>query len=417
VTWRPTRWLKAALAFAAVVGVIDTIGWTEWQRIINRLAVNPEAAVRRLAGDRLVSLPSVVVRARRLPTGRLAGLAPEATTAALTRLGRLQRRWMPADSAGFVNLSRQEFLLGRARESVEALGEALLRDPSSAFLHRLQALFLFSVGERTSAFAEMAVAEAIAPGLRKPVVDLSQEDEERLRLEGLRLRATFYPRKRTETSLALARELRIRGDESEARTLLDELRGRPEVEIELARWAVEEGDFGGAIEALMAVAARSSNPRGVRADAWSVIAVSRDLSGDGDGALAAAEAALDLDPKSPKPYITLAGLAQGRGDLEAALEYLRRAWGMDPANVRLLLRIASVAEQAGRAADALLALERAVEIEPGSPRIAALFVELQLRSGRYSEAATTLSRALDRHPTDDQLLRLADRLAREIGIR
>jgi tetratricopeptide (TPR) repeat protein len=417
VTRRPTRWLKASLAFAVVVGAIDTVGWAEWRRIADSLAVNPETAARRVAGDRLVSLPSLVARARRLPARRLAGLTPDTTTAALARLGRLQRRWMPADSAGFVNLSREEFMLGRARESVDALGEALLRDPTSAFLHRLQALFLASIGERASALAEMAVAEAIAPGLRRPVVDLPSDEEERMRLEGLRLRATFYPRRRTETSLALARELRLRGEENEARTLLDELRGRPEVEIEMARWAVEEGDFGGAIEALVPVATRSSNPRGVRADAWSVIAVSRDLSGDGDGALAAAEAALDLDPNSPKPYITLAGLAQGRGELETALEHLRRAWGMDPANVRLLLRIASVAEQAGKAADALLALERAAELEPGSARTAGLLVELQLRTGRYSEAATTLSRALDRHPTDAYLLRLADRLPREIGVR
>jgi Flp pilus assembly protein TadD len=249
------------------------------------------------------------------------------------------------------------------------------------------------------------------------VLDLPSEQEEQLRLEALRLRATYYPRRRTETSLVLARELRTRGDDNQARSLLDGLRGRPEVEIELARWAVEEGDFGGAIRLLTPVATRSSNPRAVRADAWSVVAVSRDLSGDGGGALAAAEAALDLDPESPKPYITLAGLAQGRGDLEAALEHLRRAWGMDPANVRLLLRIAAVAEQAGRVPDALLALERAVEVDPDSVRTAVLLVELQLRTGQYFEAAATLSLALDRHPTDPGLLRLADRLPREIGVR
>jgi Flp pilus assembly protein TadD len=90
---------------------------------------------------------------------------------------------------------------------------------------------------------------------------------------------------------------------------------------------------------------------------------------------------------------------------------------MDPADTGLLTRIASVAEQAGKPADALLALERAVEIEPGTPRLAVLLVELQLRTGRYAEAAMSLSRALDRHPTDPGLLRLADRLPREIGIR
>jgi tetratricopeptide (TPR) repeat protein len=407
----------ALAASAVIITSVDTAGWYAWRALVNSLSVNPEAAGRRLAEHPTVSLPSVVYRMRRLAANQLTGLPPEVLTEVLTRVGSSQRRWNPAASAGFTNLSREEFLRGRPSASLDALDEALKRDPTSPFLHRLRALFLLSVGEGTSAFTEMAIAEAIAPGLRNPAIELSPLEEERLRLEGLRLRATHYPRQRTKTTLALARALRVRGSEREARSLLNALGGRPAVEIELARWAVEEGDFSGAIELSLPIASRSSNPRGLRADAWSVIAVARDLSGHGDGALEAAEAALELDPRSPKPYEALAGLAQGRGDLEAALDYLRRAWGMDPANVRLLTRIASVAEQAGRAADALLALERAVEIEPGSARLAALLVEMQLRNGRYAEAAGTLSRALDRHPTDPGLLRLADRLPREIGIR
>jgi Flp pilus assembly protein TadD len=90
---------------------------------------------------------------------------------------------------------------------------------------------------------------------------------------------------------------------------------------------------------------------------------------------------------------------------------------MNPTDTRLLTRIASVAEQAGRLEDALLALERAVEMNPESALLASRLVELQLRAGRYAEAAATLSEALDRNPTDAGLLRLADRLPREVGIR
>jgi tetratricopeptide (TPR) repeat protein len=133
--------------------------------------------------------------------------------------------------------------------------------------------------------------------------------------------------------------------------------------------------------------------------------------------VAAAQEGLKLDPDSAAPYVTLAGLAQGRGDLEGALDHLRRAWGMQPADTRLLTRIASVAEQAGKWEDALLALERAVEIEPGSPDHAVRLVSLQLRAGRYAEAAVALSESLDRHPTNPGLLSLADRLPREVGIR
>lgn len=414
---RRARWLEGAAVFAVLVAMIDTLGWREWRLVVDLMAVNSEAAAHRLAGGRLVRLPSAVERTRKLATDQLAEASTESVVAALTEIGGLQRRWIPTAAIGFLNLASEEFLRGRIRESVNALRGALLRDPTSPSLHRLQALFLFSVGERSPALAELAIAEAIAPGLREPVVELTPGDESRVKFEGLRLRTEFYPRRATENALALARAIRQSGDEAGAHSELARFRGQATVEIELARWAIDSGELDDAVEMLLPIASRSANPRRIRAQAWSVIAVARDLGGDAEAALAAAGEALALDPNSTAPYLTLAGLAQGRGDLESAFEHLQRAWGMDPANTGLLTRIASVAEQAGRTADALLALERAVEIEPGTPRLAVLLVELQLRTGHYSEAAMSLSRALDRHPTDPGLLRLADRLPREVGIR
>ena len=410
-------WLVVVAAIAVSVAAVDSIGWQIRRTIAKTLTVNPEAAATRLGTSPLVVLPSLMVRTRRLVTGDLAGATEESLLRALSRVGRLQRRWLPADAAGFLNLAREEFLRGKPQQSVDALEIALVRDPTSAYLHRLHALFLFSLGDRDAALSALSVAEAIAPGLRRPEVELTAEDQRHVRLEGLRLRAEHYPRRRTETSLALARELRIDGDEAGARSLLADLRGRPDVEIEIARWAIEAGDHAEALELLLPIARRRANPRALRARSWSMVAIARDLDGNGEEALAAARKALELDPNSPAPYVALAGLAQGRGDLDGALDHLRRAWGMNPADIRLLTRIASVAEQAGKQEDALLALERAVEIEPGSPQLAARLVELQLRSGRYAQAAVTLSESLDRHPTDPGLLNLADRLPREVGIR
>lgn len=406
-----------ASGLAVLISVIDTAGWREWGRITNSLGVNPEVAAARLAGSGLVSLPSAVVRTRRLTAGDLEFGPMGVLTEALANTGNRQRRWVPADASGFVNLAGEELLRGRATQSILALSEALLRDPTSAMLHRLQALFLFSIGDRGSALEELAVAEAIAPGFREPEIDLTAEDQESVRIEGLRLRPSFYPRGRTEAALALARELRKVGDDEASRLELEEFRGRPDVEIELARWMIDDGEYRGAIENLQPIASRAANPRSTRASAWSVIAIARELDGDADGALAAADQALVLDPDSASPYTTLAGLAQGRGDLDAALVHLRRAWGLRPGDTGLLTRIAWVAEQAGKPADALLALGRAVEIDPGTPHLSTLLVELQLRTGNYTEAAVSLSRALDRHPTDVELLRLADRLPREVGIR
>ena len=412
-----SSFMVIAASIAVFVAAVDSVGWQVRRTVVSRLEVNPEAAAVMLANSPLVGLPSLIVRSRRLVTGDLAGATEESLLRALTRVGHLQRLWLPADAAGYVNLAREDFLRERAQESVDALGKALVRDPTSAYLHRFLALFLLSVGDRNAALSRLSVAEAIAPGMRLPEVELTAEDQRHVHLEGLRLRAEYYPRRRTETSLALARELQIGGDEAGALSMLEELRGRPAVEIEIARWAIEAGEYLEALELLLPVAHRQAIPRALRARSWSMVAIAHDLDGNTEEAQSAADNALELDPNSPAPYLALAGLAQGRGDLELALDYLRRAWGMNPTDTHLLTRIASVAEQAGRPEDALLALERAVEIDSDSPQLAARLIELQLRTGRYAEAALTLSESLDRHPTEPGLLSLADRLAREVGIR
>jgi tetratricopeptide (TPR) repeat protein len=410
-------WFVFASAVAASAAVADTFSWTNWRAVVASLKVDPETAAVHMAEGPLMAIPATAARSRSLSVNDLQGASVEAIAGALARVGSLQRRWMPAHAVGFVNLSREEFLGGNPRASVDALVSALDRDPTSAYLHRLQALFLFSVGDRQSALETLAIAEAIAPGLQRPEVELTGDEARQVRLDGLRLRAVYYPRRMTETSLALARELRNDGAFDLAFELLSGLRGRPDVEIEIARWQIEAGDYAGALDVLLPVVGRRANPRAVRARAWSAVAIARDLDGDRDGAVDAAREALNLDPDSPAPYVTLAGLAQGRGDLEGALEHLRRAWGMKPSDTALLTRIASVAEQAGKTEDALLALERAVEINTESAQLASRLVELQLRAGRYAEAAVTLSEALDRNPTEPGLLRLADRLPREVGIR
>jgi tetratricopeptide (TPR) repeat protein len=272
-------------------------------------------------------------------------------------------------------------------------------------------------GELSSALEDLAMAEAISPDLKVPAVDLTPEHRRSIRLRALELRSRIYPRRRLDSLLALAREHRNNGDIESARSVLSGYETHPEVSIQQARWAVEDGDASSAIAMLEPVLDRHALPRRVRAHAWSVMASARELIGDFDGATEAARHALQLDRHSIHAYVSLAALAERRGDHERALEYLRRAWGMNPSNTSLLTRIARVAERAGRGPDALLAMERAVQIDPSSPDLADGLVSLQLRQGRYSEAAVSLARALDRHPTNPQLLDLADRLRRDIGIR
>jgi Tfp pilus assembly protein PilF len=411
------QWLVALTAASAVVAAIDCLGWLGWRDVSRMLEVNSEAGALRLNTTVCIHLPSFIERSRRLSVRDLESASREVVVVALGRLGNRQVSWIGANAVGFTNLALQALLRDQPAEALRYLGQGLRRDPTSPQLHRLRAVVLVAQGDLDGALRDLAIAEAVAPGLRAPRVDLTPENDRRVRLEGLRLRRHYYPRRRTQTALVLARELKLDGKDAAAREILAEFENHPEVRLELGRWAIEGGDYPRALAILREITDRHSYPRSVRSQAWSQAAVAHELDGDPEGALRAAEAALALDPRSPAPYVTLAALARNRGDSEAALAHLRRAWGMAPSNVGLLLQIAVVAEGVGKPADALLALERAVEIEPESPRHVARLVALQLRSGRYTDAAVTLSRALDHFPTDPDLLRLAERLRREVGIR
>ena len=414
---RKPRWLAVLALGAIVVTALDTCGSYGWNNIARTMALDPETGAVKLASNWVVGLPPFVERSRRMAVRDLGMASREAVVEALARLGGLQLRWMSVDAVGFTNLARESLLRDGPRESLPMLTDALVRDPTSPSLHRLHALVLLALGNHRGGLEELATAEALAPGLRSPEVELTPEDHRWVRLEGLRLRRDFYPRRPTETAIALARELRVDGDHRSARDVLSEFGNHPEVKMELARWAIDEEDPQHAIELLSEITARAAFPSSLRARAWSLAAVALDQDGDVGGALEAAHSALRLDPISSAPYVTLAGLAQRRGDSAAALEHLRRAWGMAPADTRLLVRISVVAEEAGKPADALLALGRAVEIEPETPKLVARLAALQLRTGRFTEAAVTLSHALDRFPTDPELLRLAERLQRDVGIR
>jgi tetratricopeptide (TPR) repeat protein len=413
----PNRWLVGLTVGSAIVAAIDCLGWMGWLSVSRTLAVNSEAGAFRLTTDARVDLPSFIERSRRLSPRDLGTAPRELVIDALKRVGERQIFWFAAHPIGYTNLARQALLLDRIPDAMDYLEQGLRREPTSPYLHRLRGLVLTRYGDLDGALEDLAIAEAVAPGVRTPRVDLTPQDDRWVRLEGLRLRRDYYPRQSTQIALTLARELRNDGDHAAAEEVIADFRDHPEVRLELARWAVEAGDYLGALSILAEITDRKRYPRALRSRAWSQAAVARELAGDPDGALQAADAAMALDPRSPAPYVTLAGLAQNRGDSEMALEHLRRAWGMAPSNVGLLVQIALVAEGVGKSADAVLALERAVEIEPEEPRHVARLVALQLRSGRYTEAAVALSRALDRFPTDPELLRLADRLRREVGIR
>jgi tetratricopeptide (TPR) repeat protein len=249
------------------------------------------------------------------------------------------------------------------------------------------------------------------------VVEVTPEDAAWIRIEGLERSLDFYPRIRVRGVTALAGELRKRGEVDRGRRLLEEIADDPRVALELARWDLESGLTDDGRIRLDRLLDRTGLPNAIRAQAWTLMAVARDQTGDSDGALEAANKALAHDPRSAGPYRVLAGLAERRGEMDLALEHLRRAWGMNPTDVNLLQLVAITAERAGAHDDARLALERAVAVEPDNPAIRARLVEYQIRRGDLMDATLSLAAALDRFPTDARLLRLAERLRAEVARR
>jgi len=411
------RGLAILAAAAVVVETVASAGWWSWNHAIRLLRENAAIGSEVLSSDPLLRLPGVARRARRLPASLLVEAPQESVVSALHAVGGDQLRWTPADPHGFVNLARAELISGEMESASSALDQAVIRNPTSPELHLLAALAARAGGRNAEALDHLATAAGLGSSGWRRRIDLAPEETDWVVIEGLRRRLDFYPRARIRGALALARELRRRDQAEVGRKFLDEVSADPRIALELARWDVDSGFFDEAEDRLEALTNRRALPASILADAWAVTAMARDGKGDPDGAVAAAEAALQFDPRSATPYRVLARLAEKRGDANAALEHLRRAWGMNPTDVGLLLAVARTAEIAGRHDDARLALDRAVTVEPESPAVRASLVEYLLRRGDLMEATLALSDGLKRFPTDPRLLRLADRLRDEVSRR
>ena len=409
--------LIVVAALAVAVEVIGLVGWWGWQRAKDQLEENTSAGAAGLAQDVVLRLPSAVRASRRLPGGELGRAPDELVVAALLSLSRGQLLWTPADPAGFVNRARAGLIEGTIDTASVDLNAAIARDPMSPRLHWLMALAERERGQNASALEHLAIADGLGGGGRPLRVELTPEEAAWVRIEGLERRLDYYPRARSQGVIALARELRGRNQPDLGRAYLRQEGRDPRVELELARWDLDEGLIEAAQSRLGDLAGRSGLPASLFAETWAVTAMLRDRVGDVDGAQEAADMALSYDPKSAGPYRVLAALAERRGDMDGALEQLRRAWGMNPTDVGLLMAVARTAEKAGHNDDARLALSRAKTVEPGNSGPAAALVEFHLRHGEYMDATVALSEALERFPTDPRLLRLADRLRTEVSRR
>ncbi len=406
--------LIAVAALAVMIEILGLLGSWAWDMTAKTLYRDADAGVAALVDSTLLKLPPAVLRSRRLIAADLEAGEQGRVVEALEVLARRQIRGMVAHPDGYLNLARAQLIRGRIFDGQADLAAAIKRDPTRPFAIRLLGLVTLFQGRFDKAMNLLAQAEAVAPGYRVPWIELTDEDQARLRLAGLDRRLEIYPRLRVMTLISIGQSLRAMGRPEEADLRLEQAAGDPRADLVRAQWALSAGDAPVAAGMALGLAQQRRLPKKIRAAAWSLLAQALEIQGDSKGALVACQRALRLAPESAAPHLALARIAQRRGDVEEAVGHFRRAWGMDPSNVSILLQFASAAETAGMKTDARMALERAVDLDPGNTGTVLRLVDFQLRTGALMEATMTLSRAMDLAPADPNLLRMAERLRREV---
>lgn len=405
--------LVAALAVASGTAALDVAGRAGW-----RWATAPLDTGRPVAGERLrsfvVGLPEAVDRSRRLLVSSLAPLGRTGAAEVLDVLAARQRRWMPADPAGYVAGARARVLEGEAADGAELFEQSIERDPTSPVLRRLAAVAAARLGREAEKRRHLVEAIAVDPRLESPDVEVTDDVRTELRIEGLRRRLELYPRQRATTSVELADALREAGRTEEADGVLRREAGHPTVALSLARQELDSGMVDSAVERLETLADRRMLPARERSRALALLAQGYEMLGDSERATRAAARAIAVGDAHAGAYVSLALLAGSRGDHEAELDYLRKARGLDPRDPRLLLRLAAAADRIGETREAVRALERAVELAPGEPRYAERLVGYLRSRGDLHGAVYALAGALDRHPADPRLLALGERLRRDL---
>lgn len=408
--------ILVAILAVAVEG-LNTLGLWAWDAAAELVRKDAPAGAEKLISSVLLDLPPAVLRSRRLVVADLATADIDGAVKALEAVARRQIRCMGVYPVGYLNLARARLIEGRVFEGQTDLAKALDRDGTRPFAIRLLGLVNLYQGRYEEALDFLAQAEAVAPGYRSPVIELGVEDEASVRLDGLERRLATYPRLRVDTLITIGQSLRMMGRMDEAFERLEEVAGDPRADLVRAQWTLNDGDAPAAAGMAQGLVQQRRLPTNIRASAWSVLSRALEIQGDSQGALAAAQRALRLSPESAAPHLALARIAHGRGDAEEAVSHLRRAWGMDPSNAGILFQFAQAAERAGMTADARLALERAVDMDPGNVNTVLRLVDFQLRTGAFMEATMSLSRALDRSPANPDLLKMAERLRREVARR
>jgi tetratricopeptide (TPR) repeat protein len=307
---------------------------------------------------------------------------------------------------------------GRLTEAVQVLERALEVSPRAPHLWNNLGQVKFELGD--VAGAESAIAEALEldPDLlegvymrcllsaRRGDLEAARRDLAWMRGKGAAPRLRGQAELRIRDAEALASDpqqaiwrLLLRGRDEEAREhlrgLLEHPRSTEAVYRLLTLTAVDLLDA----EQLVQCAERGARCRVEGAAGEALRAVARYLAGDGEGAVALLEPAVERHPDDPALRCMRGGLrSQVLGDLEGGVADASRALELDPGYGKGWRLLGSLRAQAGDREGALQASQQAARLDPDDPFTLANLGVALFRLDRHAEAVRVYRRALQHHP-------------------
>lgn len=140
------------------------------------------------------------------------------------------------------------------------------------------------------------------------------------------------------------------------------------------------------------------------AEMWTQLAEVYYSQGKGDQAIAACQAALQLDPKSADAYYVLGIVARYlQGDTDEAVKFWHQAVISDPKHAKALIHLGHVARERDDLDQALTWYQRAVEASPRSHSALLGLGMTLLAQGYPAQAELYLRQAVDIKPGDSEI--------------
>ncbi len=144
--------------------------------------------------------------------------------------------------------------------------------------------------------------------------------------------------------------------------------------------------------------------------AWNNLGLHRETKDDLDGARAAWDRAIELDPQYSKPWSNLGRLAYRDGQLEEAERAWRRALELGPRNPVAHVNLASLLTREGRHAEAADLYARATALSPGLAAAWHGLALARLRAGQLEAARSAWERASALDPEASATRALGERI-------